>query len=58
MRVLQTELYDVFRNGKLFRSFPARQSALAFIAAARELCPTERWKLVLTHVEDEEDDDV
>ena len=42
----QVILYEVMRNGVLFRSYSTRGNALAFIAAARELCPEHLWVLV------------
>lgn len=46
----QTILYEVIRDGKLFRSFPTRGNALAYVSAARELCPESKWVLVETFV--------
>ena len=46
----QVILYEVMRNGVLFRSFATRGNALAFIAAARELCPESLWVLHETDV--------
>ena len=42
----QSVLYEVWRNGVLFRSFSSRANCLAFLAAARELCPTDQWQFV------------
>lgn len=42
----QSILYEVYRDGKLYRSFSTRGNALAFLAAARELCPDYKWKFV------------
>lgn len=46
----QEIVFDVFKDGKLFRSFPTRGNALAYISAARELCPLNSWALVVQDV--------
>ena len=47
----QDFLYEVLRDGELFRSFATRGNALAYIAAARELCPKSHWDLRVERVE-------
>ena len=42
----QSVLYEVWRDGVLYRSFSTRGNCLAFLAAARELCPDHQWQFV------------
>ena len=42
----QTVLFEINRDGKLFRSFATRGNALSYLAAARELCPDSKWEFV------------
>lgn len=47
MKRFEEMLYEIRRNGVVFRSFPARGNALAYLAAARELCPDDHWTLTV-----------
>lgn len=52
----QELLFEVLRDGRLFRSFSTRGNALAYIAAARELVPNSDWSLRLCDVVEEDED--
>lgn len=45
MKFNQTCVYDILRNGVVHKTFSALQSALNYLAAARELCPNDLWQL-------------
>jgi len=45
MRVGQTEIYDILRDGQIFRSFSTLSKALDYLAAARELQPDHEFVL-------------
>ena len=46
----QSILYEILRDGKLFRSFSTRGNCLSYLAAARELCPDSEWTFVEVEV--------
>lgn len=46
----QRVLYEVWRNGTLYRSFSSKQNCLNYLAAARELCPDDDWQFVVLGV--------
>lgn len=45
MRVNQTLVFEVLRNGVRYRVFSARQSAVNYLAAALDLDPGSSWSL-------------
>ena len=45
MKVGQTCVYDVLRNGNVHKTFSALQVALNYLSAARELSPKDTWEL-------------
>lgn len=50
MRVMQDFLYIILRNGKRFRHFAAKQTAMSYIAACWDLDPASTWMLVTEEV--------
>lgn len=45
MKFKQTTVYDVYRNGVIHKSFSALQTALNYLAVARELRPEDLWQI-------------
>lgn len=43
MRIVDECLFQVYRDGVLFRSFAGKNKALDYIAVAVELCPDHTW---------------
>lgn len=45
MRVCQTLLFEILRNGNRYRVFSAKQTAVAYLAAAMDLDPGSSWSI-------------
>lgn len=45
MKVGQVEVFDILRDGKIFRSFDVLSKALTYLSAARELQPDHEFEL-------------
>lgn len=45
MKVGQIEVFDILRDGEIFRSFDVLSKALVYLAAARELQPDHDFEL-------------
>ena len=53
MKYRQEEFYVLYRNGKQYRTFSGKTTALQYLGACYDLCPDDVWEVKVCFIPQE-----